>query len=120
MQDEIEQHLVVAVVEGQVAADHLVHDNADTPPVHRATVVVVLEHLRGQVFRGPAKGRRRSPECDFLLAQPKVGDLDVALAVEQQVLQLEVAVDDAAVVQVCDGLASRESEKRKGRAEVSC
>ena len=37
---------------------------------------------------------------DPLFAHPVVGELDVALVVEQHVVQLEVAVDDAALVQI--------------------
>ena len=40
---------------------------------------------------------------DVLLAQAEVGDLDVAVLVQEEVLQLEVAVDDAKLVQVVDG-----------------
>lgn len=36
---------------------------------------------------------------DALLGQAKVGQLDVALGVQQDVVQLEVAVEDAVVVQ---------------------
>ena len=37
--------------------------------------------------------------------EPEVGELEVVGAVEQQVLQLQVAVRDVAVVQVADGVA---------------
>lgn len=47
-EDQLKETLVVLVVEGQPAAHHLVHDHAQTPPVHRSTVVVVLQHLVGQ------------------------------------------------------------------------
>jgi hypothetical protein len=45
-QDELKQHVVVAVIEGQAAAHHLVHDHARAPPVHRPPVVIVLQHLQ--------------------------------------------------------------------------
>lgn len=43
--DELEEPLVVLVVEGQPSAHHLVHHHSQTPPVHRAAVIVVLQHL---------------------------------------------------------------------------
>ena len=45
-QDELKQLLVVLVVEGQPAAHHLVRHHAQTPPVHRPAVVVVLQDLQ--------------------------------------------------------------------------
>ncbi len=102
-QDELEHGLVVVVVEGEAAGHHLVHDDADAPPVDGAPVVHVLQHLRGQVLRGAAEGLGGAAEVDVLLAQAEVGDLDVAVLVQEEVLQLEVAVDDAKLVQVVDG-----------------
>ena len=42
----------VAAVEGRESVHHLVGDHAQTPPVHRSTVVLFLEHLGGEVLRG--------------------------------------------------------------------
>lgn len=50
-EDQLKETLVVLVVEGQPAAHHLVHDHAQPPPVHRSTVVVVLQHLTSQSHR---------------------------------------------------------------------
>ena len=50
-EDELEQLLVVLVVEGKSAAHHLVRHHAQTPPVHRPTVVVVLQDLRSEDTR---------------------------------------------------------------------
>lgn len=44
-EDQLEQFLVVLVVERQAATHHLVRHHAQTPPVHRPPVVVVLQHL---------------------------------------------------------------------------
>ena len=54
------------------------------------------------------------PLSDSLLAHPKVGDLDVSLLVQHDVVQLEVPVDDPVVVKVHDSdenLSSIETEK---------
>lgn len=47
---ELEEALVLARVEGQAAADHLVHHHARAPPVHLAAVVRVLQHLQPDVL----------------------------------------------------------------------
>ena len=44
-EDELKQLLVVLVVEGQPTTHHLVHDHAQTPPVHRPAIVIVLQNL---------------------------------------------------------------------------
>lgn len=99
-QDQREQDVVITVVERQPAAHHLVHYDSGAPPVHGQPVIVVLEHLRGQVFRRAAEGLRGATVRDLFLAQAKVGDLDVAVLVQQQVLQLQIPVHDLVRVQI--------------------
>ena len=66
-------------------------------PVDRFVVALGGNDLGRQVVRGAAKG-----PCDVrhLLGKAKVGDLEVAVAVEQQILGLQVTVDDVVRVQV--------------------
>lgn len=51
----------------------------------------VLSHLRGNVVRRPAEGRRPGVAPHVLLAHAEVCDLDVALRVQQHVVQLQVS-----------------------------
>ena len=69
-------------------------------PVDRLVVALGGHDLGRQVVGGTAEG-----PCDVghLLGEAKVGDLEVAVAVEQQVLGLQVAVDDVVRVQVVEG-----------------
>ena len=60
----------------------------------------VNSHLWRDVVRRPAEGLRRGVTRNLLLAHAKVRDLDVAVLVEEDVVQLEVAVDDAVGVEV--------------------
>lgn len=43
--NELKEFLVILRVERKTTAHHLVHDDADAPPVNRTTVVIVLENL---------------------------------------------------------------------------
>ena len=57
-------------------------------------------HLGRDVVWRAAEGLGDGVALHLLLAHAKVGDLDVPVLVEQDIVQLEVSVDDAAVVQV--------------------
>ena len=50
-----------------------------------------LYHLWGQVVQGPAHGA--PPAVGGVHRPPEVGDLDVPLGVQQQILRLNVSVD---------------------------
>jgi hypothetical protein len=69
----------------------------DYLPVHRLVVA-----LRRNYFRRQVVGRAAQRPCDVrdLLGEPEVGDLEMAVAVEQQIFRLQVAVDDVVRVQV--------------------
>lgn len=69
-------------------------------PVDRLVVALGGDDLGRKVVRGAAEG-----PCDVrhLLGEAKIGDLEVAVAVEQQVLGLQVTVDDVVRVQVVQG-----------------
>uniref|UniRef100_A0A5F8GE35 Uncharacterized protein n=1 Tax=Monodelphis domestica TaxID=13616 RepID=A0A5F8GE35_MONDO len=103
------QHLLdVGVVVGHGAAHHDVENHAQAPDVvHLGLVGDALEHLGGRVGRRPAEGLAEHdppvvvPEAAF--GEPEVGQLDVEVFVEEEVLALEVSVDDVQVVAVLDG-----------------
>ena len=86
---------MVMIVEGQPATHHFIHDDSHAPPVDSSAVVVILQHLGGQILWGAAKGLGGAAKVDVFFAQAKVRDLNVAIVVQQKVLQFQVAVDDA-------------------------
>mmetsp|Transcript_65793 Transcript_65793/g.169343 ORF Transcript_65793/g.169343 Transcript_65793/m.169343 type:complete len:289 (-) Transcript_65793:152-1018(-) len=98
--------VLVGAGEGRAAAQHCVHDSAATPHVALPAVWALL-HLRGSVLRRPdhgvhngAVGRAaRGVKVDELQHVA----LDAALALEQEVLRLEVAMHDVLLVHVEDG-----------------
>ena len=83
----------------RVAHEHLVDEHARRPPVDGLAVALGLDDLGREVL-GRAAERPRAVLDQ--LGEAEVDDLQVALAVEQQVLGLEVAVDDVAVVEVLE------------------
>ena len=107
--DDEAHHLVLpSVPEGHVAAQHGVQHHSARPHVHleavplergRGIVQATLQDLRTQVARGAAH-LLQPPARHDLLAEAEVGELDVEVLVEEDVLRLDVSVDDAEVVAV--------------------
>lgn len=84
-------HLQVLPVEGQRAADERVEDDAQAPDVHLGPVVFfALEEFGRGVRRRAAEGVQLVAQRE-LVAEAKVGDLDVPVGVQQQVLRLKTA-----------------------------
>ena len=98
--DGWEELLLVFPVERRLAHQHLVQQHAVRPPVNTRPVRLVVNDLRRDVVRRPAERLGGRPIPDALLAHAEVRDLDVALLVEHDVVQLEVAVDDPVWVEV--------------------
>lgn len=116
--------LHVRVVEGGEAADHLEEKGAERPPVHRLSMALVLQNLGGKILGGAAEGTRAalgSRAGDLVLGQAEVGQADVAVGVQQDVLGLQVAIDDVRRVhglQSHGHLSSIQSRPRFGKATV--
>mmetsp|Transcript_98600 Transcript_98600/g.317899 ORF Transcript_98600/g.317899 Transcript_98600/m.317899 type:complete len:782 (-) Transcript_98600:805-3150(-) len=85
------------VLEGRGAAEQLVGEDAERPPVHHAVVARVPDDLRRDVLRGAADGHRLA---EHKLGKAEVAQLYVSVGVNQQVLGLEVAEDDVPLVDV--------------------
>ena len=83
----------------------VVRSSQHSSPVHGEAVVLGAQDLGRDVVGRAAEGGGGVAGADALLAHAVVGELDVALVVEQHVVQLEVAVDDAALVQIVQGQA---------------
>mmetsp|Transcript_1469 Transcript_1469/g.4473 ORF Transcript_1469/g.4473 Transcript_1469/m.4473 type:complete len:265 (-) Transcript_1469:1252-2046(-) len=86
--------------EGRAAAEHLVDQDAETPPVARECVPAVRYNLGREVL-GCAAQRVRAVLNH--LGKAHVDELEVALRVEEQILGLKVAVRHAARVEVAEG-----------------
>mmetsp|Transcript_17041 Transcript_17041/g.47972 ORF Transcript_17041/g.47972 Transcript_17041/m.47972 type:complete len:306 (-) Transcript_17041:948-1865(-) len=102
--DLLEKLLDVLRVKGREAGQEDVRDDADAPHVHLTAVEVVRQDLRGDVARGATGGLHAYGGVEHL-GEAKVRKLELQgpLALEKDVLGLDVAVDDAHVVQIGDG-----------------
>lgn len=102
LQDHLEQVVLGVLVgvlrgagdvEGRAAGEHLVQENTEGPPVDGEAVVLAAQDLRGYVVGGAAERGGGVALAHALLAHAVVGQLDVALVVQEDVVELEVAVD---------------------------
>mmetsp|Transcript_92670 Transcript_92670/g.265619 ORF Transcript_92670/g.265619 Transcript_92670/m.265619 type:complete len:200 (-) Transcript_92670:1198-1797(-) len=89
----------VVCVERHPSGHHRKHHDAKCPPIHSSIVAGLLQRLGRQVVRGAAYRVRLS---DDHLGDAQVGDLAVALVVDENVLELDVAVDDLLGMDVVD------------------
>mmetsp|Transcript_24372 Transcript_24372/g.70101 ORF Transcript_24372/g.70101 Transcript_24372/m.70101 type:complete len:311 (-) Transcript_24372:1790-2722(-) len=69
-----------------------------------ALLLVAVDDLRGDVVGGAADGLALLVGAGQAGGETKVSDLDVEVLVEEEVAELEVAVDDVDVVHVADGV----------------
>ncbi len=104
-EDLREEIRVVLVVERRVAAKQDVADDADRPDVHRLAVGLLRQHLGRHVARRAA--RRSHDARIFHLGEAEVADHNLGvfvLALIEQILWLEIAMDDTFAVHVGDGV----------------
>jgi hypothetical protein len=92
-----------AYISSGVPRQQLVDKYAQRPPIRTLAVSLLRPHydLGCQVLGCAAEG-----ECAIIgqfLSKPKIGDLHVSLAVDQQVLWLQVAIHDVLLMHVADG-----------------
>ena len=95
--------LLAAAVERRLADQHRVGDHADRPDVHFVGVgalVVRLQNLRRDVVRSAAHRLLALVRLVQLRRETQVAHLHLQVLVEEDVAQFEIAVDDAALVEV--------------------
>lgn len=104
----VEDDLVLGLTDvGCVSIGHLHREDAQTPNVDLGRVPAFsLYQLWGHPAHGADLGGARLDLLGELARVPKVGQLDVALNVHEQVVAFDVSVDDVALVQVGEGLCA--------------
>jgi hypothetical protein len=96
--------IFVVLVKGQLAHQQRVEYDAETPDIHLfSRILLALQHLGRTVAHGPAPCLQVVGLALVLSCKAKVDQLDVAVLVEQDVFEFQVAVDAGLVVDVCDG-----------------
>eukprot|EP00038_Savillea_parva_P009074 m.181047 g.181047 ORF g.181047 m.181047 type:complete len:648 (+) comp15157_c0_seq1:89-2032(+) len=83
----------------RLSRQHLVHQDTQGPPVHRRAIHLLLENLGCNIVWCSAKGVGQVAILNTFFAHPKVGNLDMAFAVEHDIVKLEITVNDTAFVQ---------------------
>lgn len=69
---------------------HFEDENAKSPPINSPRVRRLRQHFRCQEFRCAAERRRPVAKTHSFLAQTKVGNLDEAVGIQQQVIKLQI------------------------------
>ena len=86
--------VLVVFIERQFSAQQSVQNDSQTPDVHLFTgVFLTLEHLRGTVAHGTAPGLQVTRSALVLAGEAKVDQFDIAVLVEQDVLEFKIAVN---------------------------
>ena len=94
----VDGHRII-VVEWVDTGDHLVSEDAERPPVNWLAVPFVEEHLGGEVLGRAAKSIRARLA---VLGKAEIGQAQIALVVDENVLWLQVAVNDVQRVKVLE------------------
>lgn len=72
---------------------------AQAPPIHGSCVSRLEKHFWCEKFRCAAKCSCSITKSDAFFAQTKVGHFQIALCVQQQIVQLQVSVNNFVIVQ---------------------
>mmetsp|Transcript_51914 Transcript_51914/g.110318 ORF Transcript_51914/g.110318 Transcript_51914/m.110318 type:complete len:289 (-) Transcript_51914:16-882(-) len=100
--DALEELSTVLSVVRRQASQHLVAQGADGVPVDTSAVALLVNDFWSQVLGCSAHGLGRDVVHDAFLAQTEVGNLDVAISIQEHVFRLQISVDDSQAVQVGD------------------
>ncbi|PLN78809.1 hypothetical protein BDW42DRAFT_174170 [Aspergillus taichungensis] len=101
--DLLEEGGDVVVIEGQTADQQHVEDDTATPDVDLGPGVELAGDDLGGGVVGAAAAGLEEVAVGHDVAEAEIGDLDVFLAVDEEVLGLEVAVDDLVAMAVLHG-----------------
>jgi len=97
----VDESSVATRLEGVLAREHLVENQAETIPIDREAVLLVFDDLRGQVLRRAAEWfghALRLLKATF--RQTEVSQSDVTFTVDQNVLWLDISVNHTGIMKV--------------------
>lgn len=99
-QDGVEDFILVVTAEGRLTQEHLVDEDTKGPPVDCPSVSLLEQDLWCHELGRSTEGASGVAIPHVLLAQTVVGDLDVTVQSEEDIVKLQVSVDDALLVEV--------------------
>lgn len=98
------RHVIIVVVEWEFAAQERVKDHAQAPNIYfLSCILLALEHLRGRIADSAAKCLQVVGFALVLASKPKVYQLDILIFVQEDILELQIAVDAGLLVDVRNG-----------------
>ncbi len=113
----------VGALEGRPAREHLVKNDAQTVDIAGGAGLAPAERdlFRSHVGRraddrarqGQARADGQPRRAGHALGQAEIGDVRLALAVDEDVRRLEVAVKDATLMRERDRSGNRRQERRR-------
>lgn len=90
----------IGVIEGRIADHHFKDEDAQGPPIDLLAMAISSDDFGRQILGRPTKGPSL---VGNKFGKAKVRDFNVALAIKQQVLRLEVSIHDVPGVKILEG-----------------
>jgi hypothetical protein len=120
--DSVVDFILVFTTEGRLLQEHLVDEDTERPPVNRATILLIEQNLNETLVRYIPGNRHSTSRTYFrchelgstteraggaavphvFLAETVIGNLDVAIEGQENVVKLQITVDDTVLVEVLE------------------
>lgn len=125
--------ILVLTTEGRLLQKHLVDEDTERPPINRAAILLIKQNLKSVSKLGSSvelsasmtylwchkfgsttecASRRAIPHV--LLAETVIGNLDVTVESQENVVQLQITVNDTVLVEILQSQANLSSIKPGG------
>mgnify|MGYP007135343178 CR=1 FL=1 len=102
-QDLLSRDIIVIIIKRQLAAEQGIQNYAQAPDIYLlARILLPLQHLRRRVTYRPTKRLQIVRLTLVLPRKPKVTQLDIFVLIQQNILQLQIAMHALLLVDVAD------------------
>jgi len=103
LRQDLPVHLIrVLIVKGRETSQHLIQEHTKRPPIDSFGVALSVQQLGREVLWRSTESVCLVLVLHVQLAQAEIAERDVADVVDEDVLRLEIAVDDAEAVQALE------------------
>ena len=89
LQNVLVDHERIVVCEGIDSCNHLVYENAESPPIHWFSVPLILQNFWSEVFGRAAE--RESPSFDDL-RKSEICQFQIAISTNKNVFWFQIAI----------------------------